>query len=77
MLSFIYRLVRDFEKEHGMTPNLLYLNRTHMTVLHDQIGSSVQHDELVKLLGMEIIITQEALHPHVARVQMAWQRQAV
>lgn len=77
MLSFIYRLVRDFEKEHGITPNLLYLNQTHMSVLCDQIGSSVQHDELVKLLGMEIIITQESLHPHVAWVQMAWQRQAV
>jgi len=77
MLSFIYRLVRDFEKEHGVHPNLLYLNQAHMSVLREQMGSIMRLDELVDLLGMEIIITQEAIHPHVAWVQQGWQRQAV
>lgn len=77
MLSFIYRLVRDFEKEHGIQPNLLYLNQTHMSALQEQMGSTIRLDELVGLLGMEIILTEEARHPHVAWVQLAWQRQAV
>lgn len=77
MLSFIYRLVHDFEKEHGLHPNLLYLNQVHLSVLREQMGSNIRLDELVGLLGMEIIITQEAIHPHVAWVQLGWQRQAV
>lgn len=77
MLSFIYRLVRDFEKEHGIHPNLLYLNQAHMHFLREQMSSAKQLDDIVNLLGMEIIITQEATHPHVAWVQLAWQRKAV
>jgi len=77
MLSFIYRLVRDFEKEHGIYPNLLYLNQAHMSVLREQMGSTKQLDEIGKLLGMDIILTQEVTHPHVVWVQLGWQRQAV
>lgn len=77
MLSFIYRLVRDFEKEHGIHPNLLYLNQVHMQFLREQMNSSNQLDDIVKLLGMEIIITQEVCHPHVAWIKLAWQRKAV
>jgi len=77
MLSFIYRLVRDFEKEHGIHPNLLYLNQAHMSALREQLGTTIRIDELVGLLGMEILLTEEVLHPRVAWVQVAWQRQAV
>ncbi len=73
MLSFIYRLGRDFEKEHGIYPNLLYLNPVHMHFLREQM-STKQLDKIVELLGMEIIITQEATHPHVAWTQLAWQQ---
>jgi hypothetical protein len=77
MLSFIYRLVRDFEKEHGLHPNLLYLNPVHLHTLQQQLDSHAQFDELVKMLGMEIVVTQEAVHPHVAWTHMPWQREAV
>jgi len=77
MLSFIYRLVRDFEKEHGLYPNLLYLNPAHLHSLQEQLDSRGQLDQLVQLLGMEVIVTQEAVHPHVAWTQMPWHREAV
>lgn len=77
MLSFVYRLMRDFEKEHGIRPNLLYLNPVHMHFLREQMRSNQPLDEIVRLLGMEIIITREALHPHVAWTQSAGQRKAV
>lgn len=77
MLSFIYRLVRDFEKEHGLRPNLLYLNPAHLHTLHEQIDSRGPFDDLSRLLGMEIIVTQEAVHPHVAWTHIPWQREAV
>lgn len=77
MLSFIYRLVRDFEKEHGIHPNLLYLNQKHLQSLYQQLESDEQLDRLVSLLGMEIVITQEVMHPHVAWTHLPWQREAV
>lgn len=77
MLSFIYRLVRDFEAEHDIHPNLLYLNPMHLNFLRDQLSPAEQPDEIIRRLGMEIIITQEATHPHVAWTQLAWQCKAV
>lgn len=77
MLSFIYRLVRNFEYEHGMRPNLLYLNQTHLSVLSEEVNASIKLDDLADLLEMEIAISQEAIHPHVVWRQPAWQRQAV
>lgn len=77
MLSFIYRLVRNFEYEHGMQPNLLYLNQTHLSVLSEEVNASIKLDDLADLLEMEIVISQEAIHPHVVWRQPAWQRLAV
>lgn len=68
MLSYIYRLVRDFEKDHGSRPNLVYLNSQHFTILKGQLAKYVGMDRLVTLLGMEIILSDEATHPHVASV---------
>lgn len=77
MLSFIYRLVRDFEKEHGIHPNLLYLNPNHLQFLREQLNDEVQMDRIVDLLGMEVMITAEAIHPHVAWTQLAMNREAI
>ncbi len=77
MLSFIYRLVQDFEKEHGLAPNLLYLSPMHLHTLKSQLDSGEQLDDLISLLGMEIIITNEAVHPHVAWSQVSGRRRAV
>ena len=76
MLSFIYRLVRDFEQEHGIHPNLLYLNSTHLRFLREQLDEQ-QLDNIVKLLGMEIMVTNEVIHPHVVWTHLPWQRKAV
>jgi hypothetical protein len=29
MLSFLYRLVENYHREHGLHPNLLYVNQRH------------------------------------------------
>lgn len=77
MLSFIYRLVRDFEKEHDRYPNLLYLNPLHLQSLQEQLELTDQLDDITRLLGMEIVVTAEAVHPHVVWTQLPWQREAV
>jgi len=77
MLSFVYRLVRSFEQEHGIHPNLLYLSPAHMQLLREQLDACEQLDDIVNLLGMEIIVTDESMHPHVAWTSTQWQRKAV
>lgn len=77
MLSFICRLASDFEKEHGIHPNLLYLNPIHLKFLRQQLDNEAQLDNIVKLLGMEIIVTSEVIHPHVVWTHLPWQRQAM
>ena len=77
MLSFIYRLSRDFENEHGIHPNLLYLNPSHLKFLREQLDNEAQLDNIVKILGMEIMVTTEVIHPHVVWTHLPWQRKAV
>jgi hypothetical protein len=77
MLSFIYRLVHDFEQEHGIHPNLLYLNPSHLQFLREQLGNEVQLDNIVKLLGMEIMVTNEVIHPHVVWTHQPWHLEAM
>jgi hypothetical protein len=77
MLSFIYRLIRNFEKEHGFTPNLLYLNQFHLEMLRTQLDRKIDGSDLAHLLDMEIIISQDAVHPHVEWHTMQGRRHAV
>jgi Iap family predicted aminopeptidase len=66
MLSFIYRLTRDFEKEHGFIPNLLYVNGDHLSVLRIDLAGIPQLAGVTRLLGMEVVVSDEVTHPHVA-----------
>lgn len=76
MLSYIFRLIRDFEHEHGIQPNLLYLNQFHARHLHNSLESQLSYQSVCDLLQMELVIDQEIVHPHVAWTQAA-QRMAV
>lgn len=66
MLSFIYRLVNDFEHNHGVRPNLLYLNQEHVSHLQDGFSEEFDLRRITEMLGMEIIIDKGVIHPHVA-----------
>ena len=71
MLSFINRLVRDFELEHGIHPNLLYLNRFHVEHLKTAFDADYSMSQILDLLGMELIIENDITQPHVAWTQLA------
>ena len=66
MLGFIYRIIRDFELEHGIHPNLLYLNRFHSEHLKAAFDDGYSICQIMNTLQMELIIDQNAMHPHVA-----------
>lgn len=71
MLSFINRLVRDFERDHGVHPNLLYLNRFHAEHLKSSFDEDFSMTTILNVLGMELIIENDITQPHVAWTQAA------
>lgn len=71
MLAYIYRLVISFEQEHGMHPNLLYINQDHLEHLKAAFDSRFTIYEIISMLNMEVIIDNGSVHPHVCWTQMA------
>jgi hypothetical protein len=66
MLSFIYRLVKQYEARHGYPPNLLEISPEHFFLLKQSLPLLAQHNELRRFLGMRILFSRDAVHPHVA-----------
>jgi len=76
MLSFIYRIATDFEREHGYRPCLLYLNPDHYAQLRQELAAIVQLDSVRRLLGMDIVIDNTLAHPRVAWSTLSWGQRA-
>ncbi len=66
MLSYILRLAFDFERDHGYWPNMLYLNTDQYRHWQQEFGETADFDEISRRLAMDIVISVDALHPHVA-----------
>ena len=66
MLGYIYRLARDFEHEHGIHPNFLYLNKLHSEHLKIAFADEYSIHSIMELLQMEVVIENDIVHPHVA-----------
>lgn len=76
MLSFIYRMMRDFENEQGMKPNVLYLNAEHFTRLRQDFVDPNDIESIIGRLDMEIVIDHGALHPHLSRLDSSYRQAA-
>lgn len=74
MLGHINQLVSGFEKEHGVLPNLLYINHTHSEYLKSSFDERFSLDRIVKILCMDVIIESDIIHPHVAWTHFARQQ---
>ena len=66
MLSHLYRIVREFERRHGVTPNLLYLNYAHFEQLQHALPGFRDTQSLLDQLKMELILQRDVVHPRVA-----------
>jgi len=64
MLSFILRLQRDFEREHGFGPNVLYLNSEQFRRLKFELGDALR-PSVSDRLGLDVILSDDYVHPHV------------
>jgi hypothetical protein len=71
MLSFLFRLIRTFRNEHGVAPNVLYMNDFHYQKLRESLPEMPSYEQLARFLNLEIVISAEAVHPHVASVNPA------
>ncbi|NOZ11234.1 MAG: hypothetical protein GXP09_09385 [Gammaproteobacteria bacterium] len=76
MLSYIYSVVGDFERRHGHMPNLLYISTEHLNRLRDTLEQNGSIDDLASLLGMNIVITRDAVHPRVSWSDTPWVRRS-
>lgn len=77
MLSYIYRLAKEYQELHGYTPNLIYLNRTHLNMLRLQLGNPANMDEIMSRLGFAIALSPSATHPSVASTKYSVSYDAV
>ncbi len=69
MLSYIYQTAHYFEKNHGIRPNALYLNREHFNKLRYSFSDPDNIEAITQHLGMQLILSNDALHPHMAHLQ--------
>ena len=72
MLSFLYNLAHNFELSHGYRANLLYINHLHYTALRAELAEINDLDKLSQFLGMDLVISTEATHPHVVWQPIEW-----
>lgn len=72
MLSFLYHLAHDFELSHGYQANLLYINQQHFDALRQQLTEIDDLAKLTQFLGMDIVISDEATHPHIVWQPIEW-----
>ena len=71
MLSYIYRLFREFELHMGYAPNVLFINHEHMEHLKSSFETQSNLDDIRDRLGLEILLRRGALHPSVNWVASA------
>jgi len=76
MLSFIYRMYREYEREHQYPPNVLYINSEHFERLRREFANPNDLNGIRRLLGMEIVVKRDAVHPQMGWLQAA-ERKAV
>ncbi|MBI3547033.1 MAG: hypothetical protein HY081_10685 [Gammaproteobacteria bacterium] len=70
MLSFLYRLIEHYHREHGLHPNLLYLSPWHYQKLLECLPTLATQEAVCRFLAMQLVINPEIAHPHVT-----WQSQ--
>lgn len=73
MLSYLVKLASEFEREHGQRANILYLNHAHFRTLRQELAGIPGLGELVRFLGMEVVIEPGITYPHLRYSQVEWQ----
>ncbi len=69
MLDHILATAQSYEREHGIRPNVLYLNPNHHRVLLEHYPALFDHDPAISLEFRLVIVSASLLsHPQAAYV---------
>ena len=69
MLDHILATVQSYEREHGIRPNVLYLNPDHHRALIEYYPALFEHDPAISLeFRLVIVATSLLSHPQAAYV---------
>lgn len=71
MLSHLYQLIRGFRRDHGILPNVLYLNHGQYLQLTRDLPAFRTHETLCHFLTLDVHVSPDVAHPHVAWVSRA------
>lgn len=71
MLSHIVTILNSYEQHHGERPNVVYMNETHYGYLREELPFVRDHNDVVAILGVDIALADEAMHPQAAIVRFA------
>src|SRR5690606_10219541 len=71
MLSHIVTLMREYERHHGVRPNVVFMNETHYGYLREELPFVRDHDEVIAILGVDIALNDDAMNPQAATVRFA------
>ena len=72
MLSTIYAVAKEFEHEHGFSPNCLYMSYGHLEALKQQLEDPYEFNSILVFLGMELILTPNIKTPSVGWAHAPW-----
>jgi hypothetical protein len=71
MLSHIVNLVSTYEQHYGARPNVVYMNETHYGYLREELPGVRDHNDVIAILGVDIALSEDTIHPQVATVRFA------
>jgi len=70
MLSYILGLVQKYEREHGDSPDTLYLNPEHCLAIERDCPGILADAKVIPMgLKIQVLPASSLPHPHVGRAQ--------
>ena len=66
MLDYLYNSAVNYQKLHGLKPNLVYLNNRHFQTLQNQLETHHQLADLFKQFDLKIVLSPSQTHPSFA-----------
>ena len=73
MLSHIIRIAEEYRSQHGVNPNLIYLNNIHLNILKLELGNPEDIHLVMHDLGIEVYLDQSKTHPSMGNNQVKTQ----
>lgn len=68
MLDFIRLCANKFEVNHGLKPNILYLNQAHLSQIQTDSAIFGEFSQLLEQSEINLVVSQSIIHPVVSHI---------